>query len=332
MGDQLKFIVTELKKPPWEKNYSVISFDSLSSEQLLQVLTDVLGEIDVKNKVDIREEDPERMAVRFLSMLRGLKYRPPDVLAQNFRRRLIEGDKIVVHSVLQWILERPLGELKRRAYLAKYLVRVEIPPEALADAEVDALNKQVLYLNHAAVGFFDEAKRSLMSTDEGFSDTPPEGEALREYITSQNARSAFCKQKRAQLAALIAEVGVLVRTQEVLLAMEEDLNGNLVILGIIIFHVFDWTELRQMREKYQDLKVSYDKKKRLHDSLTAGIESEVSKVEQWNRRLGEEVRRRKTWKEKEGDREVRRRETKGVRWRETGELEDQRRIRRPGEN
>ena len=42
-----------------------------------QVLNDVFAEIDSKNQLDIREEEPEQMAVRMLGMLRILKYKPP---------------------------------------------------------------------------------------------------------------------------------------------------------------------------------------------------------------------------------------------------------------
>ena len=51
MSEQLKFIVSELHKAPYNKTYNVITFDSLSGEQLLQVLNDVLAEIDSKHKV-----------------------------------------------------------------------------------------------------------------------------------------------------------------------------------------------------------------------------------------------------------------------------------------
>lgn len=42
---------------------------------LLKVVTDVLGEIDKNNKVDIHQEDLEETAVRILEMLRILKYK-----------------------------------------------------------------------------------------------------------------------------------------------------------------------------------------------------------------------------------------------------------------
>jgi hypothetical protein len=67
MSEQLKYLVTELNKPPYSKNYNLISFDALSGEHLLQNLSDVLAEIDAKNRVDIREEEPETTALRFTS-------------------------------------------------------------------------------------------------------------------------------------------------------------------------------------------------------------------------------------------------------------------------
>jgi hypothetical protein len=65
MSEQLKYLVTGLNKPPYSKNYNLISFDALSGEHLLQNLSDVLAEIDAKNRVDIREEEPETTALRF---------------------------------------------------------------------------------------------------------------------------------------------------------------------------------------------------------------------------------------------------------------------------
>lgn len=48
MSEQLKFIVEELNREPFKKNFNLITFDSLEPMQLLQVLNDVLAEIDSK--------------------------------------------------------------------------------------------------------------------------------------------------------------------------------------------------------------------------------------------------------------------------------------------
>ena len=117
MSEQLKYLVQELNREPFNRNYNLIVFDSLSGEQLLQVFThflnynsrfyctilqnllpsqtlsDVLAEIDSKKSVDIREEEPEVTVLRLLGMLRILKYKPPNEIAEGFREGLLQGDK-----------------------------------------------------------------------------------------------------------------------------------------------------------------------------------------------------------------------------------------------
>lgn len=47
MVEQLKFIVEQLKRPPFNrKDYNILTFDNLTNNQLLQVLTDVFAVID----------------------------------------------------------------------------------------------------------------------------------------------------------------------------------------------------------------------------------------------------------------------------------------------
>ena len=59
-----------------------------------------------------------------------------------FRQGLVTGDKFVVHPIMKWCLER-LPELKKRAYLARFLVKIDISPEFLSDPAVGDLNAQV---------------------------------------------------------------------------------------------------------------------------------------------------------------------------------------------
>ncbi|XP_054852960.1 intraflagellar transport protein 81 homolog isoform X2 [Eublepharis macularius] len=143
MSDQLKFIVEKLNKEPFKKNFNLITFDSLESMQLLQLLSDVLGEIDPKHVVDIREELPEQTAKRMLSLLGILKYKPPGGTSDlsTFRQGLVTGSKPVIHPVLYWLLQRT-NELKKRAYLARFLIKVDVPMEILQDETVADTNRQ----------------------------------------------------------------------------------------------------------------------------------------------------------------------------------------------
>ncbi|XP_029475988.1 intraflagellar transport protein 81 homolog isoform X2 [Rhinatrema bivittatum] len=167
MSDQIKFIVEKLNKEPFKKNYNLITFDSLEPMQLLQVLNDVLSEIDPKHTVDIREEMPDQTAKRMLNLLGILKYKPPANTGDmsTFRQGLVVGSKPVVHPVLHWLLQKT-NELKKRAYLARFLVKLEVPAEFLQDDTVADTNKQYEDLMEGFKNLHKECEQLKMS---GFS-------------------------------------------------------------------------------------------------------------------------------------------------------------------
>ena len=47
-----------------------------------------------------------------------------------------------MYPILYWLFEN-LVELKTRAYLARYLVKLEVPPDQLGDQELSDLNVNV---------------------------------------------------------------------------------------------------------------------------------------------------------------------------------------------
>lgn len=53
------------------------------------------------------------------------------------------GSKPVVHHILHWLLQR-VPELKKRAYLARFLVKLEIPAEFLQDDVINDTYHQVV--------------------------------------------------------------------------------------------------------------------------------------------------------------------------------------------
>jgi hypothetical protein len=53
----------------------------------------------------------------------------------------------VVYPVLEWLLSR-IDDLKKRAYLAKFLVKVEIPPEVVADPDLSDMYDQVTVVSN----------------------------------------------------------------------------------------------------------------------------------------------------------------------------------------
>ncbi|XP_034185123.2 intraflagellar transport protein 81 homolog isoform X1 [Osmia lignaria lignaria] len=141
MKENTKLLVTELNKL-LNRNYNVIYFNSLSSEELLQVLKEVLIKIQDQNdaNVDTRNGSTEETSIYILSVLRVLNYQP-QVDPATFRQGLIRGDPDMIHPILTWLLSN-LDIVRKRAYLSRFLVKIEVPAEYLSDAEVSSLYEQ----------------------------------------------------------------------------------------------------------------------------------------------------------------------------------------------
>ncbi|XP_076684112.1 intraflagellar transport protein 81 homolog [Andrena cerasifolii] len=141
MRESMKFIVTEVNKL-LGRNYNIIYFNSLTPEELLNVLKEVLIKIQDENdaSTDVRSEPPEETAVYILSVLRVLNYQPQTDPA-SFRQGLIRGDPDTIHPILTWLLSH-VDTVRKRAYLSRFLVKVEVPAEYLSDPEVSSLFEQ----------------------------------------------------------------------------------------------------------------------------------------------------------------------------------------------
>ncbi|KAI6191546.1 IFT81-CH domain-containing protein [Aphelenchoides bicaudatus] len=128
--NMLQVIVQGLNAAPFNKNLSMVTFDSMSPERLLQALSDVLCWIQNVNEIDIRSEAPDETAMRILNALRVLRYPPPRDIeqVQNWRLDILEGKKEVIYPVLEWIFGN-VDRLKERVYLATYLTKIEVPHE-----------------------------------------------------------------------------------------------------------------------------------------------------------------------------------------------------------
>uniref|UniRef100_A0AC34FPQ7 IFT81 calponin homology domain-containing protein n=1 Tax=Panagrolaimus sp. ES5 TaxID=591445 RepID=A0AC34FPQ7_9BILA len=130
--ETLRIIVDGLNSAPFNRNFSLVTFDSLQSDKLLQTLSDVLCWIQAIPEVDIRSETPDETAMRILNALRILKYPPPRDMdhIQRWRLEILEGEKSAIYPVLEWIFNN-VDRLKERVYLARYLTRIEVPPEEI---------------------------------------------------------------------------------------------------------------------------------------------------------------------------------------------------------
>ncbi|CAM9904484.1 unnamed protein product, partial [Choristocarpus tenellus] len=133
---EIQFIVDKLNEPPFEKDLRLASdtpvdFDEKSPQDLLQTLNEVLVTIDPEQaSPETKDEQVEATATRMVSFLVMLKFNIPDRQRETFYHGFMTGDKSVVYPALHWCLQR-LPQLQKRAYLAHYLMPVEVPMEFL---------------------------------------------------------------------------------------------------------------------------------------------------------------------------------------------------------
>ncbi|KAG7197656.1 hypothetical protein KM043_016477 [Ampulex compressa] len=125
------------------RNYSLICFNALNSQELLYVLRDVVAKIQGDREVDSKMS-PEQMAVYILSVLRICKYEP-QIDPVQFRQGLIRGDSETINPILEWLLTH-IDLVKKRCYLSRFLVKVEVPMEYLSNPEISSLYEQYLSL------------------------------------------------------------------------------------------------------------------------------------------------------------------------------------------
>lgn len=136
----LQVIVEKLNAAPFNRGLTLVSFDEKSPAELLQLLNDVFAELDKSHKVDVRDEPPELGGPRMVSFLQVLKFpgaadpKGHDALGTA----LCRGDRAAIYPVLAYVLSR-FAVLKKRAYVARYLLPVEVPPEFGHDEGVAAL-------------------------------------------------------------------------------------------------------------------------------------------------------------------------------------------------
>ncbi|XP_032776827.2 intraflagellar transport protein 81 homolog [Daphnia magna] len=145
MAQLVKMIVNELNQPPFNLNLTSVTFNALHPPQLLQLLSDVLCEIESKNRVDISDEPVDALALRLLTSLQIFKFKPETEDPNDFREGLISGRPEKINPILNWLLQRR-EELKKRAYLSRYLVKIDIAPEMRSDSDVLDLYEQYEFL------------------------------------------------------------------------------------------------------------------------------------------------------------------------------------------
>lgn len=123
-------VLSVLNAPPFSRNLTLVSLDSLSPSESLQLLNDVFADLDKAHRVDVRDEPSDVAAARMVNFLSILKF--PGEIADGLGAALARGDRAAVYPALAYVCAR-LPALRKRAYVARFLLPVDVPPEVGAD-------------------------------------------------------------------------------------------------------------------------------------------------------------------------------------------------------
>jgi len=140
MGD-IHFIVDRLNEPPFSMPLSLVAFDEKSPFELLEIVNAVIREISAEHAANLRDETPEATATRMMDFLFKVLNYQQSLEPEHFKTGLLHGDPGILYPALGWMLERR-SELTTRAYLARFLLNVEIPEHMFGDDEILELYQQ----------------------------------------------------------------------------------------------------------------------------------------------------------------------------------------------
>lgn len=140
--ERISFIVERLNMPPFSKGFATMAdLDSKSSLELLEITCEIIVEID-PDQQNIFQEQTEHKVHRIVQFLLIMKFNIPEDQMEDFHGLLLSGDTEILHTVMHWCLQR-LDHLKKRAYLSKYLMPLEVPPEFLNEDLIIELSQSL---------------------------------------------------------------------------------------------------------------------------------------------------------------------------------------------
>mmetsp|Transcript_15452 Transcript_15452/g.36457 ORF Transcript_15452/g.36457 Transcript_15452/m.36457 type:complete len:703 (+) Transcript_15452:162-2270(+) len=285
-GELLRVIVEKLNEPPFRGGLSLVTFDAKTEHELLESLNDVLAELDSAHKVDLRSEPPDHTAARMLNMLSVCKYQFPTTDMEGYRKALLGGDRGTIYPILHYLLTR-LPQLKKRAYLARFLVSIEIPPEFAHEEAV-----QELYMHYKELQ--DQFKEVHKTADKMRGSKLAPGELKREIDQLEAERSQLnekisqLKRKTAGTSGfeeLLAATSALRHEQEEETKLQERMHEQQVALSHSQKRYSDCT--RRLGEAKANLKEDVSAEAMLETAESETAENRTLAREHLPRTLGQ---------------------------------------------
>lgn len=248
---QVKEIVDRLNGDPFFMDLSLVGFDEKEPFELMEILKTVLLYLDTKHDTDLREEKPDAMYQRIAEFLHILGYQCSFDI--EFQQGLISGDKQTVHPILFWLLSN-LEQLKKRAYLAKFCVNLEVPEEFLREEAVYEIYQQYKELQsqfkatHAHVEQERQGRMNPTELQREVAQLDAEREQLAQKIQHMRSKS----EREEGFQALLQATSMLRKEQEEEARLAEKLAEQRYQLEQTEqLYIEKSARLREMREAQQ---------------------------------------------------------------------------------
>ena len=211
-AEELREIVMMLNRKPFEMNFTLVSFDEQNPNDALELVNSIFAKLDKKHDVKIKEEGAEKTLERFVEFLRILDY--PGKFDEEVVKKFMNGDKKVLNPIFYFCLAN-FDHLIKRAYLGKFLVPIQVPPEYMADEEMKKSNADYMNLieefkeNHKV---FEEKKKNANPTDLKKEITQLEHE--KELLSTKIKEFKQKYEDKADFQAIFKEITLMRKEQE----------------------------------------------------------------------------------------------------------------------
>ena len=242
----LRHIVSGLQGDPFRRDVTSVTLDQLNDQQRLQLLSDIICEIEgckPNEGPDIHYEDQQTTIERVTKSLNNFNFDPEQIGVTDkseFFSRLVSGDPYLIFKTLEYLVCGNVALLKKRAYLAKYLVKIEVPGEFLGEKDV----AEVFQKYEAMIGQFAEVHKESDDKKVINSDIP-------------NIDNMTTEELRGELAKLDSEKsGLQLRLKEVKYRVQQSLQ----------------------HERDADKFIGTVKRLRLEEQKTSQIREQISRV------------------------------------------------------
>jgi intraflagellar transport protein 81 len=139
-SEDIKEIVLLLNEPPFKENITLVGLDEMSTFDLGDLVFKIFKFLDSDININARQTQPQDIIFQVTEFLKILSY---DVeFTPDWENGLLNGDRKIIYPIYYYLLKN-LTALKKRAYLAKFLVPLDIPEEFAGDPELKKLNEQM---------------------------------------------------------------------------------------------------------------------------------------------------------------------------------------------